>query len=336
MSRTLAVWFVVALIILLTDAVFSYRALRTIGLNEQKVAHTHEVLLTLENTFSTLKDAETGQRGYLLTGHEDYLEPYHAATARVSTSLTHLRELFADDPNQQRLFSLLEPAVHAKLSELDETIELRQHKRSEAAQQVVLTNRGKLLMDDIRQKITAMQAAEQEARQHRLAELQASAQQAKLTLFIISLLTVATLALLYVQVTRNMVERARLLTDERAAYARAEAARQTEQQARAEAERASSLKDEFLATVSHELRTPLTALLGWARMIRDGQLDAATETRALEAIERNARSQAQLIEDLLDVSRIVAGRLRLDVRQVELPAVIEAALDAVRPAAAAK
>jgi PAS domain S-box-containing protein len=109
-----------------------------------------------------------------------------------------------------------------------------------------------------------------------------------------------------------------------------------EQQARVQAEAANRAKDEFLATVSHELRTPLNAMLGWARMLRADQLDAATSARALEAIERNAKSQAQLIEDLLDVSRIISGKLRLDVRSVELPLVIEAAVDAVRPAAEAK
>jgi PAS domain S-box-containing protein len=109
-----------------------------------------------------------------------------------------------------------------------------------------------------------------------------------------------------------------------------------EQRARVQAEAANRAKDEFLATVSHELRTPLNAMLGWARMLRADKLDGATSARALEAIERNAKSQAQLIEDLLDVSRIISGKLRLDVRSVELPLVIEAAIDAVRPAAEAK
>jgi len=106
-----------------------------------------------------------------------------------------------------------------------------------------------------------------------------------------------------------------------------------EQRARAEAEAANRVKDEFLATLSHELRTPLNAVLGWAITLRGGRLDEATTARALEAIERNARAQSQLIEDLLDISRIVTGKLRLDVRPVEPAAVIEAALDSVRPAA---
>ncbi|HEX8921138.1 MAG TPA: PAS domain S-box protein, partial [Pyrinomonadaceae bacterium] len=109
-----------------------------------------------------------------------------------------------------------------------------------------------------------------------------------------------------------------------------------EQQARLELEEASRMKDEFLATVSHELRTPLTAMLGWSHLLRSGKLDEASTTHAIETIERNARSQAQLIEDLLDVSRIITGNLRLDVRPVNPNGVIEGALEAVRPAAEAK
>jgi signal transduction histidine kinase/CheY-like chemotaxis protein len=109
-----------------------------------------------------------------------------------------------------------------------------------------------------------------------------------------------------------------------------------EQEARAEAERASRAKDEFIATLSHELRTPLNSVLGWARLLRIGKLDPSGVRRAVEAIERGATTQAQIVDDLLDVSRIVRGELKLDVRPVDLIAVIDAAVDTVRPAAAAR
>jgi signal transduction histidine kinase/ActR/RegA family two-component response regulator len=103
-----------------------------------------------------------------------------------------------------------------------------------------------------------------------------------------------------------------------------------------EAQDANRMKDEFLATLSHELRTPLNAIVGWTKLLQDGQLDAATQARAISTIDRNARAQTQLIEDILDVSRIVAGKLNLSVRAVDLGAVIEGALDSVRHAAEAK
>ncbi len=109
-----------------------------------------------------------------------------------------------------------------------------------------------------------------------------------------------------------------------------------EQKARAEAEKLNRLKDEFLSTVSHELRTPLNAILGWAQILRINKIDDVRMNRALETIERNARSQAQLIDDLLDISRIITGKIRLNVQTVEPLPVIEAAIDTVRPAADAK
>jgi signal transduction histidine kinase len=109
-----------------------------------------------------------------------------------------------------------------------------------------------------------------------------------------------------------------------------------EQELRRQAEEANRMKDEFLATLSHELRTPLNAMLGWAQVLRLGKLDREASARALETIERNARAQAQLIADLLDVSRIITGKLRLEVQPVELPRIIEATLESVRPGADAK
>jgi signal transduction histidine kinase len=107
-----------------------------------------------------------------------------------------------------------------------------------------------------------------------------------------------------------------------------------EQAAREEAERANRLKDEFLLTVSHELRTPLTAIVGWSHMLAKKRLDEATAARALDAIERNAMMQVQLVEDILDVSRAVTGKLRLSVGPVDLAAVINDAVDSAQAAAA--
>jgi PAS domain S-box-containing protein len=111
---------------------------------------------------------------------------------------------------------------------------------------------------------------------------------------------------------------------------------QYETRAREAAEEASRLKDEFLATLSHELRTPLTAVLGWASMLRDSRLDEKTFKTAVEIIERNAHTQQQIVDDILDVSRIITGQLRFDAEPTDLRQVIDAALDTVRHAATAK
>jgi signal transduction histidine kinase/CheY-like chemotaxis protein len=132
-----------------------------------------------------------------------------------------------------------------------------------------------------------------------------------------------------VLVLRDVRERRRAEEERAAIVAR-------ERAARAEAEDASRARDEFIATLSHELRTPLNSVLGWARLLRMGKLDAPGTSRAVEAIERGATTQAQIVDDLLDVARIERGQLRLDVRPLDLGAVVDAAIDAVRPAAAAR
>ena len=111
---------------------------------------------------------------------------------------------------------------------------------------------------------------------------------------------------------------------------------ESERMARAEAERTSQMKDEFLATLSHELRTPLSAILGWAQVLRRGMRDTADLQRGLQTIERNARAQAQLIEDLLDMSRITSGKVLLDVQTLSPTVFIDAAIETLRPAAEAK
>jgi signal transduction histidine kinase len=126
----------------------------------------------------------------------------------------------------------------------------------------------------------------------------------------------------YSLVVRNITERKRLEADLR---------RRADDLAAA-----NRAKEDFLATLSHELRTPLNAMLGWTRLLRSGRLDPETMGRALDTIERNAHMQEQLIADILDLSRIVTGKLRVDLRPVELTPILRAAVDAVSPGAAAK
>ncbi len=114
------------------------------------------------------------------------------------------------------------------------------------------------------------------------------------------------------------------------------ASEQREHAARVEAERISGMKDEFLATLSHELRTPLNAIFGWTQLIKRARNDPETLDQGIEIIDRNVRVQTQLIEDLLDMSRIISGKVRLEVGPIDLPAVIRSSLDGVRPAADAK
>jgi len=147
-----------------------------------------------------------------------------------------------------------------------------------------------------------------------------------------------------IEASLEQTEAARLHVQELSKYVselqRSEEAREQlllrAERARAEAEAANRIKDEFLATLSHELRTPLTSLLGWSSVLREAKRDEKVLHQGLEAIDRNAKVQAQLIDDLLDVSRIVSGKLNLDVRPLDIASVARAAINVVRPAADAK
>lgn len=139
-----------------------------------------------------------------------------------------------------------------------------------------------------------------------------------------------------VLVVHDITDRKRAEQEREQLLAAEQAARADAEQLARQAAAANRSKDEFLATLSHELRTPLNAMLGWAQLLRMGGMGPDEFGQGLETIERNARMQAQLVEDLLDLSRIISGKLRLEIGNVDMPAVIEAALDSVRPAAEAK
>ncbi|WP_437292195.1 PAS domain-containing hybrid sensor histidine kinase/response regulator [Sorangium sp. So ce406] len=126
------------------------------------------------------------------------------------------------------------------------------------------------------------------------------------------------------------------VTSERLAEEERQKLLESERAARDEAERVSRVKDDFVATLSHELRSPINAILGWARILRSRAQEPPTLTRGLEVIERNARLQSDMVSELLDMSRIVSGKLRLDVMQVDLPAVIQGAIESIKLAAEAK
>lgn len=141
----------------------------------------------------------------------------------------------------------------------------------------------------------------------------------------------------YEEDTQHVIQcNIRNITDRKRVEAERKLLLESTQTARAEADTANSVKDEFLATLSHELRTPLTSILGWSELLAAGSLDDVASKRALEIIVRNARAQRKLIDDLLDISRIITGKICLDVRPVELAPLIEAIVDGVHPAADAR
>jgi PAS domain S-box-containing protein len=198
---TAGIGMVVALLIF--NAATSYRNTLKLVENENWVSHTHRVLTELEATLSTLKDAETGQRGYLLTGEERYLEPYHSAIARINQQVVGLQQLTADNNRQQQRIRDLKIAIDSKLAELQETISLRRQQNLEAALPQVKSGRGQQIMGDIRQQIATMTAEETQLLQQRARESKKSANLTILTFTVASLVNFLLMLLVYYLVKRD-------------------------------------------------------------------------------------------------------------------------------------
>lgn len=170
--------------ILSTISFISYRSLTAFINASNQVTYTQDFLTELEDLVSSLKDAETGQRGYLLTGNERYLDPYYAAVREVGQALKALEKLTAaHHPNQQQQIQTLELIATQKLTELKQTIELRQGKGLEAALQVVQTDRGKNLMDNIRRVSREMENEEKAVLTQYMFQSQVNSRQAIFTFF---------------------------------------------------------------------------------------------------------------------------------------------------------
>ena len=296
----------------------SYYRLAQLRDASRAVEHTHEVRTELERVLSLLTDAETGQRGFLLTGVVSYLEPYKTALASLPARLDRLGRLTTDNPRQQTALAALERLIQRKATDLNATIAARDARGFDVAARIVLIDEGKSVMDRIRTVIAAMGAEEQRL----LTEhTQREARAGRTAIFT----TVGGVALALLLGIAATVLLNQVILDR----GRAEAAR-------AEAEAADRTKDEFLAVLSHELRTPLTTIVGWIPMLRRAQLDAAQRERGLETVDRNARALARMIDDLLDISRIVADKMILERRPISLVSVISETVESFQHQAKAK
>lgn len=212
-SEKLGIGFLCALVLLAAIGWVAYQSIINIIKISDSVSHTHNVLAAAEATLSTIKDVETGQRGYIITGNDAYLEPYKAARIMVDERLSRLEQLTQDNPEQQRRLASVEPLIYAKLAELAETIELRKRESFDAAQQVILTDRGKREMDAARRVFATMESAEQALLTRRSDELRASIQTTIVSFLILFGLIVALLGLIYLLIRRDVAEHQRMETE---------------------------------------------------------------------------------------------------------------------------
>ena len=424
-----------------------------------RARHTQAVVEQIDSLEAEIINAETGQRGFLLTGQEEYLEPYAHGRTIVAAALGRLKQLTADSPTQLARIGVVDELVTAKLAEMQQTVELRRSAGMDAALEIVRTHAGKGLMDRIRAVLGEMRSEETVTLEQRVDQRGArfwwasrvALLAAGLALIVIGFSTLAVNSnvrwrALLERTLRESEERLRvtlrsigdgviatdpsgrvvflnpvaqqltgwsdtdanrrpldevfhIVNEETRAIVENPVARvlregavvglanhtvllgrggdeapiddsgapirdadgkimgvvlvfrdvsdrkrqerehdllHQEEQARAAAEHASRMKDEFLAILSHELRSPLQGILGWLTVLREMRSDPEQRERALQAIERGVHQQAQLVNDILEMSRIVAGKLQIERENVELAAVVEDCIDQALPLAQRK
>jgi signal transduction histidine kinase/ActR/RegA family two-component response regulator len=323
-----------AVLIVIWIATFAVEQATFYALNkaQMRVRQLEQARTTINALVSVFLNAETGQRGFLLTGDENYLAPYNSARAQLDSLTSRLGPSLEKAPDLHQLLGLgLE-----KLSELAQVIDLQRAGKSAEGLALVRSGRGQTVMNQIRSVAANFDQEIAQQSQHVSDEVDHKRQQAIWLSILLGALMGAGLISFYVLIRQLFEARERALSAEQEANVETQEALAAERVAHSEAANANRLKDEFLGVVSHELRTPLTAILGWTTLLRQGPEDQNELGEGLEAIERNANVQKRLVEDLLDVSRIVSGKLRLQIKEVNLREIIGNVLDGLLPSAEAK
>lgn len=329
LQKSLVLWCGITVVLLSLNGLAFYHNMRTLVDNDHSVLRTQDVLSSLDGVLTTMNAAEAAQRGYIITGEESYLAPYTAATAGIWPQVARLQTLTADEPQQQQRLAPLRALIAARFAELQLTIGLRRDGSVAAATRVVLSDRGKDLMDALRGTVAGMRSAEVARLDRRTADSRRAAEVTTLSLLLATLANIALLGGLFVLIQRGIARTAQQL-EERGRLA------EREQAARGAAEAALRARDTFLSLASHELRTPLTALLGNAQLLRRfGQHDAldARAVRALDQIERQGERLRALTEQLLDTSRLQAGQLSIQTLPLDLAALVRQVVAEMRATA---
>jgi signal transduction histidine kinase/CheY-like chemotaxis protein/CHASE3 domain sensor protein len=204
-----AVGMVVVLLFFLVSGLVAYGNIQTLRRNNEAVVHTHEVLMALNQLLAAIKDAETGQRGYLVTGEDRYLEPYSAAIATVGSRYDAVARLIRDNPTQRANLVSVKDHIDAKLAELDETVALRRTQGFDAALAVTTTDRGKAEMEAVRAQVDVMREEEVGLRQQRLREMAIAYEQATTAGALSALFGAALTIAIFVLIRRSSAIRAR-------------------------------------------------------------------------------------------------------------------------------
>ncbi len=323
------------MLVLITGAVLSIRSGRKLITNERRVAHSLEILDHVTAVLGAMTEAETGQRGYVITGEDVYLEPYETAKRRIGVLVSEVDSMTRGDSIQSGRASVLRNRVALKLTELEMVVQARQGAGFGPARALVLTNIGRTEMDDIRRVAALMAATENRRLRERSAE-SARASRTTITLMVAGgAIELAALLLFYGVAVRGLAERRRADLERTRLLER-------ERDAREAAESASRAKDDFLAIASHELRTPITALRLQVQIVERTLAQAIASAKSAgeqweqEELERvlgmvkvlsdDSKRIGGLIGGLLDVTRIATGQFDLHPENSDLRDIVRSAV----------
>ena len=322
---------------------------------------TQNTISKLDEVLRLTLDVESAVSGFIITGNDSYLGPYESAKPRLTQTIAQLRPMMKDAPAQLDELANLERSTAEYMEQSRRKIERRKIEGFEATITSLGNASERSITASIRSSIDRLKAAELASRALREKSLEQSFNRTIWVLIIGCLSGIVALGLANLVVSREIGKRRnaevaltdanreledridertkelekvneslRVVADER------EELLKKEQSARREAEIANRLRDEFMATVSHELKTPLNSILGWARMLKAGDLDESQVKKALGTIIKNSDTQNRLIEDLLDVARIISGKLVLEFEPIDASELLRDVIESARPLAQAK
>lgn len=337
----------------------------------QSQASFQEALAWQKQTNESLRQADEIARhamaidrsvfGFSYTGVDTYLEPYNRAKTEIPRNVAGLKQSWGDDPEALALVMAIEGATIQVINEADAKIQARKIGGPEEGVRQITNVAYRPLVDAVQIGVRQLKDMVTARGQARDTQLDRGLSRSVWLLIAASLAGAVALGLanfvVYREIGRRQTAEVELLDTNRRLEDKVEERTEElvdmnerlleiggerelllkgEKQARQEAEVANRLRDEFMATVSHELRTPLNSILGWARMLKDGTLDHSQTQRAVHTIIKNSETQNRLIEDLLDVARLISGKLELETGPVDLRALVVDSIESARPAAQQK
>jgi CHASE3 domain sensor protein len=317
-GKKIAAGFAMSLILLIAIGSVAYISLSKLTSTSQWVTHTHEVLEHIAGVLGQLKDAETGQRGFVITGDETFLEPYQSGSVAVLALLKDLRKLTADNPSQQRRIDAAEPLVAAKLAELKQTIDLRRAGSIEETTKVVKGGAGKRYMDDLRKILDEMEGEERGLLLHRAEEGDAAASSAKMVIILGTLLCLVCVVVVGFLITRS-------LTVQIGSSVGQIQSSSTELQAAAN-QQATATKEQ--ATAMSEISTTISELLATSRQIAESSQRVAGIAGQTAAAARSGDATVTAAHDSITTIRrqvdlIVNHMLELGKKSQQIGAVLD-------------